>query len=84
MNCKVVVSRLLSEDSVAYSDVAYSDLARLIIDDGGEGIILRKVHSLYEQGRSISLFKLKVSLSFPLPPPSFSPSLLFLVVYSLM
>lgn len=31
-----------------------------IIDDGGEGIIMRKLDSLYEQGRSKSVIKLKV------------------------
>jgi ATP-dependent DNA ligase len=31
-----------------------------IINDGGEGIILRKVNSLYEYGRTSSLIKLKV------------------------
>ena len=34
-----------------------------IIDDEGEGVILRKVRSLYECGRNSSLFKLKVFLS---------------------
>lgn len=40
-----------------------------IIDDGGEGVILRKVGSLYERGRNSSLVKLKVH-SAP-PPPLF-------------
>ena len=31
-----------------------------VIDDGGEGAILRKVGSLFEHGRSTSLIKLKV------------------------
>lgn len=31
-----------------------------IIDDGGEGIILRKHSSLYERGRTQNLVKLKV------------------------
>lgn len=30
------------------------------VNKGGEGIILRKVRSLYERGRSLLLFKLKV------------------------
>eukprot|EP00026_Physarum_polycephalum_P001914 Phypoly_transcript_01917.p1 GENE.Phypoly_transcript_01917~~Phypoly_transcript_01917.p1 ORF type:complete len:811 (+),score=69.95 Phypoly_transcript_01917:211-2643(+) len=34
-------------------------LAQYIIDDGGEGVILQKYRSLYEQGRSLSLVKLK-------------------------
>lgn len=31
-----------------------------IIEDDGEGIILRKPNSIYEHGRSNNLFKLKV------------------------
>lgn len=31
-----------------------------VIDDGGEGVILRRLYSLYENGRSTSLVKLKV------------------------
>ena len=33
---------------------------QMVIDDGGEGIIVRKVGSLYEHGRSKELLKLKV------------------------
>ena len=32
-----------------------------VLDDGGEGVILRKVGSLYEHGRTTALIKLKVS-----------------------
>lgn len=32
-----------------------------IINEGGEGLIVRKPKSLYESGRSINLLKLKVS-----------------------
>lgn len=32
-----------------------------IIEDGGEGVIMQRKGSLYEQGRSSSLVKLKVS-----------------------
>ena len=35
-----------------------------IIEDGGEGVILRKVGSFYEHGRTSSLIKLKVPNSF--------------------
>ena len=31
-----------------------------IIDNGGEGVILRRANSLYERGRADSLIKLKV------------------------
>lgn len=31
-----------------------------IIEHGGEGVILRKVNSLYESGKSSELLKLKV------------------------
>ena len=34
-----------------------------ILEDGGEGLILRKMASQYEQGRSRNLIKLKVSRS---------------------
>ena len=37
-------------------------LVQEVIDDGGEGVIMRKVGSLYEHGRSPNLIKLKVSL----------------------
>jgi hypothetical protein len=37
-----------------------------IIDDEGEGVILRKVRSVYECGRNSSLVKLKVCGSFHL------------------
>ena len=32
-----------------------------IIDDGGEGAILRRMSSIYEGGRTSTLIKLKVS-----------------------
>lgn len=35
---------------------------RSVINEGGEGVILRKPHSLYEHGRSTSLLKFKVLL----------------------
>jgi ATP-dependent DNA ligase len=34
----------------------------MIIEAGGEGVILQKVGSLYEQGRSSDLLKIKVNL----------------------
>ena len=37
-------------------------VVQLVIEDGGEGVILRKIGSLYEQGRSQSLLKFKVHL----------------------
>jgi ATP-dependent DNA ligase len=36
------------------------NLSQKIINHGGEGVILRKLLSLYEKGRSLSLLKLKV------------------------
>lgn len=38
-------------------------IAQEIIGQGGEGIILQKIGSFYEGGRSMSLVKLKVFLS---------------------
>lgn len=38
-----------------------------MVSEGGEGIILRKLGSSYVQGRSESLFKIKVCHSTPLP-----------------
>jgi ATP-dependent DNA ligase len=35
-----------------------------IIEHDGEGVILRKVHSLYKAGKSSELIKLKVYFSF--------------------
>ena len=40
---------------------------QMAVDDGGEGIILRKEGSLYEPGKSLSLLKVKV----PLPSSAF-------------
>jgi ATP-dependent DNA ligase len=37
-----------------------------LIEEGGEGVILRKPYSLYIPGRSDSLIKLKVSKYSPL------------------
>jgi ATP-dependent DNA ligase len=34
-----------------------------IIENSGEGVIIRKLHSHYENGRSAHLLKIKVSLS---------------------
>lgn len=39
-----------------------ADILRGILEDGGEGIMMRKPLSLYERGRSLSLVKLKVAL----------------------
>ena len=33
-----------------------------VVDHGGEGVVLRKPKSFYEQGRSTSLFKIKVGM----------------------
>lgn len=35
------------------------------LEDGGEGVILRKVGSEYEHGRTSSLIKLKISFVIP-------------------
>ena len=37
-----------------------ADCLQTILDGGGEGVVLRKPHSLYHFGRSSSLLKLKV------------------------
>jgi ATP-dependent DNA ligase len=37
-----------------------SALKEIIVVSGGEGIILQRRRSLYEQGRSTNLFKIKV------------------------
>jgi hypothetical protein len=37
---------------------------RIILDEGGEGVILRRPGSKYEHGRSNHLFKLKVFLYY--------------------
>ena len=36
-------------------------LANVVIQNGGEGLILRQPYSLYEKGKSLSLLKMKVS-----------------------
>jgi ATP dependent DNA ligase domain len=51
-----------------------NQMVQNIINDGGEGVILRKPKSIYENGRSSTLIKLKVFL-FPLPLSSLSPAL---------
>ena len=40
-----------------------SGMMKEILENGGEGIILRKVKSLYEHGRTPNLIKLKVQKS---------------------
>eukprot|EP00026_Physarum_polycephalum_P000813 Phypoly_transcript_00814.p1 GENE.Phypoly_transcript_00814~~Phypoly_transcript_00814.p1 ORF type:complete len:797 (+),score=105.00 Phypoly_transcript_00814:1557-3947(+) len=52
----IVVPRMLFQFS---SSPRY--FIQMIIDDGGEGIILRKVGSVYQHGRSRELLKLKTS-----------------------
>jgi len=39
------------------------DITQTIIQNEGEGAILRKVSSFYDPGRSFSLFKVKVLFS---------------------
>jgi hypothetical protein len=53
---KIVTFRMLCATKASLNLV--SD----ILDDAGEGCILRKVGSLYEHGRTPSLIKLKVGL----------------------
>eukprot|EP00026_Physarum_polycephalum_P001458 Phypoly_transcript_01460.p1 GENE.Phypoly_transcript_01460~~Phypoly_transcript_01460.p1 ORF type:complete len:826 (+),score=126.37 Phypoly_transcript_01460:385-2862(+) len=36
-----------------------NDFMQLVVDEGGEGVILRKERSLYEHGKSLSLLKIK-------------------------
>ena len=42
--------------------------AQDIINNNGEGAVLRRVGSLYENGRSSSLLKFKVTLLYPSLP----------------
>ena len=42
-------------------------LIQCVIDDGGEGAIMRKQNSAYTPGRSTSLIKLKVCISLLSP-----------------
>ena len=58
----IVAARLLCN-----KDTKINYLVQQIIDDGGEGAIIRKFGSFYDPGRSQSLLKLKVSLPFPNP-----------------
>lgn len=52
---KIVVSRVMCQ-----SNAHQHMFAQSIFNDGGEGLILRRFHSLYESGRTPSLIKLKV------------------------
>ena len=52
---KIVVSRVLCEFSGQVSAFMSS-----VIDDEGEGVILRKLNSIYSCGRNTNLLKLKV------------------------
>jgi hypothetical protein len=54
---KIVVPRVMSENNAHLSSTVQG-----IIEDGGEGVILRKIGSIYEHGRSPSLLKIKVSI----------------------
>lgn len=51
---------IISARSLCISKQLVGDTLQHIIDNGGEGVILRKPKSLYEGGRSTSLIKLKV------------------------
>jgi hypothetical protein len=53
--CKIVVARSLCKDRNHLESAAHE-----IIADGGEGVILQRVGSIYKQGRTPSLLKLKV------------------------
>ena len=37
-----------------------ADSLHIVLSNGGEGVILQKAESMYEHGRSASLFKIKV------------------------
>lgn len=52
------------------------EIVKGIIEEGGEGVILQKMKSLYEHGRTSSLIKLKVFLLLL----SLFPFLLFLSI----
>lgn len=43
-----------------FNDQHLKGIAEAILEDGGEGVILRKIGSKYEHGRTPSLVKLKV------------------------
>lgn len=45
---------------MCYEQQEMEDSLQSLLKEGGEGIVLRKPSSLYEHGRSPSLFKLKV------------------------
>lgn len=49
---------------LATSKLMIDNALEAIMNDGGEGVILRKQKSLYESGRSASLIKLKVLVIF--------------------
>ena len=56
---QVIASRWLCVDKATLGAAA-----KLIIKDGGEGVILRRINSLYVNGRSPDLIKFKVRLRF--------------------
>ena len=71
-NINVVVSRVLCA-----SKKQLIKALKIILDEGGEGVILRRPGSKYEHGRSNHLFKLKVKLHLS------SPFMPFVILYYL-
>ena len=62
---KIDITYMVASRFLLHSHSTTSPLfVSMIIEDGGEGVIMRRVGSLYEPGRSPSLIKLKVSF-FP-------------------
>jgi ATP-dependent DNA ligase len=54
---KIVIFRVLCR-----GESHLNEIVSTITENGGEGVILRKLQSLYESGRSAQLLKVKVSL----------------------
>eukprot|EP00026_Physarum_polycephalum_P001573 Phypoly_transcript_01575.p1 GENE.Phypoly_transcript_01575~~Phypoly_transcript_01575.p1 ORF type:complete len:894 (+),score=113.77 Phypoly_transcript_01575:551-3232(+) len=52
--CAIVATRLAVENHLDLEDIV-----KCIIEEGGEGVILRKIGSIYEHGRTSALLKIK-------------------------
>jgi ATP-dependent DNA ligase len=55
------MSNILAYRILGNNELTLNQLLKYIIEEAGEGVILRKCTSLYEHGRSADLLKLKVS-----------------------
>jgi ATP-dependent DNA ligase len=56
---KIIIFRVLCK-----SKSHLNEMVLTITENGGEGVIIRKLHSCYENGRSTHLLKIKVSIFF--------------------